>query len=287
MNQRIGIACLLCISALAAVWLHTAKNRAYHSRGTVRVEYLGVRSAAQIRPVRRLVKPIIYTQVISLQGLPVAEQKKKFIDLMLPAVLLAKFKLEDKYARVQYLIEYSRQKQRWSADDSTFVQTELRRYQASTLQQLALKVKPHPVSLVLAQAAMESGWGTSGFFVKANNVFGMWSFSEEEDRIETTARRGSHKVYLRRYDNISLAIEDYYETIGRVPAYQGFRKKRLNSNNPYQLLPQLHAYSELGKQYTRRLRAVIQDNQLIQYDSYRLAPAFIEKEPSWLVAGLR
>ncbi|MES2731041.1 MAG: glucosaminidase domain-containing protein [Bacteroidota bacterium] len=272
-----GVSCLM---LTALVGCHDASYQ-----GTIKAEYQRLASVNDIQPLTKpLVKPILYTQVVSLKGLPTTQQKQKFIDLMLPAILVAKFNLDQKHNRIKHLTKKGWRKVTWTPDDSTFVQTELQRYQATNISQLEKKIKPHPASLVLAQAALESGWGTSGFFLEANNVFGVWSFREDEDRIETSARRGKQKVYLRRYDNLSLSIEDYYETIGRVPAYRTFRKKRFENENPYALLPQLHAYSELGRRYTKRLRAVIHDNRLTRYDKYRIDPAYIQNNAN-LVAG--
>lgn len=260
--------------------------RSQHPQQEVAVEYRKLASLNDIQPVAAsVVKPVLYLQVVSLKGLPVDEQKRKFIDLMLPSILVAKFRLEQKRNRIADLAEAGRKHEDWTPEDSLFVKNELKRYEAKDLRQLDRKIKPHPVSLVLAQAALESGWGTSGFFVEANNVFGVWSFNEEENRIETTARRGNQKVYLRRYDNLSLSIEDYYEIIGRVPAYRNFRNKRFENDNPFAMLAQLHPYSELGKTYTRRLRSVIRDNQLTRFDAYQIDPAYIRTSQTWLSFG--
>jgi Bax protein len=257
----------------------------YPPQQEVKIEYCRIDSINDIQPITgHLVKPLLYERVVSLKNLPIEKQKQKFIDLMLPAILVAKYNLEQKRIRIAYLAERGRKQKSWSPEDSLFVQNELKRYEAKDLNQLDKKIKPHPVSLVLAQAALESGWGTSGFFVEANNVFGVWSFREDEDRIETTARRGNQKVYLRRYANLSLAVNDYYETLGRVAAYRRFRNQRLENDDPLLMLPQLHPYSELGKKYTRRLRAVIKDNRLTRFDAYQIDPDYIQASGTQLAA---
>jgi Bax protein len=251
----------------------------------VNTQYQLLRSVEEIQPITKpLVKPVLYTNVLSLEGVPVARQKQKFIDLMLPAILVAKFNLEQKRVRIHYLHEQRRQQKTWSHEDSTFVSAELDRYDASDIRYLERKIKPHPVSLVLAQAALESGWGTSTFFVEANNVFGVWSYREDEPRIESSARRGERTVFLRKYENLSLSVEDYYETLGRVSAYRTFRKKRFENENPYVMLPQLNKYSELGRTYTRRLRSVIKDNRLTRYDTYQIDPEYIRTQSTGLTA---
>jgi uncharacterized FlgJ-related protein len=92
-------------------------------------------------------------------------------------------------------------------------------------------------------------------------------------------------VYLRRYDNLAHSVADYYEIIGRVPAYHSFRNKRFENENPFSMRAQLHPYSELDRNYTRRLRSVIQDNQLMRFDTYRIDPAYIETPKTWFSLG--
>ena len=61
-------------------------------------------------------------------------------------------------------------------------------------------MKTHPYKYRLAQAAIESGWGTSRFYKEANNVFGIWSYSENELRIKAMEDREGKSVYVRKYD---------------------------------------------------------------------------------------
>ncbi|MBC7922266.1 MAG: glucosaminidase domain-containing protein [Ferruginibacter sp.] len=272
----------LALGYAAGLLMFTAGCREKYRMNQVAVEYQPLRSASEIRPLTSLlVDPVLYTNAVSLGYLPTAEQKQKFIDLMLPAILVVKFNLEQKQARIRDLAGKQRRKKAWTREDSLFIAEELTRYRAKNIRQLARKVKPHPVSLVLAQAALESGWGTSNCFAEANNVFGVWSLRADEERIETSARRGGRKVFLRRYRNLSLSVEHYYETLGRVAAYRDFRNIRFENDNPYALLPQLSAYSELGHTYTRRLRSVIRDNRLTRYDRYRINPVYLSRNQHW------
>ena len=63
-----------------------------------------------------------------------------------------------------------------------------------------MRLKTHPTSIVLAQAAIESGWGSSRFYKEANNVFGVWSYSENEPRIKAMEDREGKSVYVKKYD---------------------------------------------------------------------------------------
>jgi len=129
-----------------------------------------------------------------------------------------------------------------------------------------MALKPHPISLTLAQAAMESSWGTSRFFNEAKNVFGVWSFNKKEPRIVANGSRGTKKIWLKKYATIKDSVRDYYKNMGRSFAFKEFRKERLISNNPYILVTKLDRYSEKGAQYGVELTAMMSYNKFLKYD---------------------
>ena len=90
--------------------------------------------------------------------------------------------------------------------DSAFLRPLKVAYRAETLDQLIKRMKTHPTSIVLGQAAIESGWGRSRFFKEANNVFGVWSMNPKDDRIPTKIRRGDDQVFLKKYPEISVSL---------------------------------------------------------------------------------
>ncbi len=131
------------------------------------------------------IPPIAYTSVISFAPLDVKVKKKKFFDLMLPAIMISQHKLSRLRQRI---LGYLHKKKRSQAEKKWFAkQREL--FDADDNKQLLLKTEDHPVSIILAQAALESGWGESRFFVRNNNVFGVWSFDPEEPRVRAREER--------------------------------------------------------------------------------------------------
>lgn len=133
-----------------------------------------------------------------------------------------------------------------------------------------MALKPHPISLTLAQAAMESSWGTSRFFNEAKNVFGVWSFNKKEPRIAAAAQRGNKKIWLKKYATIKDSVRDYYKTLGRSFAFKEFRKERLISNDPLILVTKLDKYSEKGAAYGQELSSMITFNKFLKYDNNNL-----------------
>ncbi|EDP73852.1 glucosaminidase domain-containing protein, partial [Hydrogenivirga sp. 128-5-R1-1] len=123
-----------------------------------------------------------------------------------------------------------------------------------------------------AQAAIESGWGTSRFFVEANNIFGMWSFNKKNS-LKIKAKKSN--VYLKKYPDILASIEDYYYSINVSWAYKNFRYVRLTTKDSLKLANHLEKYSILRKTYVKRIKTIIQHNNLTYYDSCRLHPDYI------------
>lgn len=241
----------------------------------LKTEVIPVNSPSDIQRVTSgLVKPILYTQVTGLPSLPPFEDKARFVDIVLPAILVAKYRIEEDRLRLNALTEA----QVWTPADSVFLRILSDTYKTDNLQQLKRRLITHPNSIVLAQAAVESGWGKSRFFKEANNLFGIWSYRTNEPRIRASASRSDYQVYLRKYGDISESIVDYFQTIGRAKPYTGFRKKRMVTNDIDKLLPLLSPYSERKEEYVRQLRSMIKFNEFEQYDSYTIDPNYIISE---------
>lgn len=226
-----------------------------------------------------LVTPVIYTKVPDLSGLKVKARKKRFIHLMLPSILLAREKMATQRSRIQEIVN-NKKNGPVSEKDSILLHDFIERFKAKGPQELLKRMQPHPVSIILAQAAIESGWGTSRFFREANNVYGMWSYNSEEKRIQAGQSREGKNIYLRSYDTLFESVYDYLYTIARSHAYKDFRKARLETQNPYRLIWFLSNYSEKRVGYVVQLRQMIEYNNLSQYDHYQLVK-IDKKDENW------
>ena len=215
----------------------------------------------------KVIEPINYTNTISLNKLQVSEKKQKFFHMILPAILISKANLRLKRERVLALIDTP--EETWSEDDYEFIEDLYQKYKTNDIKKLANRLKTHPVSIVLAQAAIESAWGESRFFKKGNNIFGMWSYNKNEPRIRAKGTRNGKPVYVKKYASISDAIDDYFMVIGRG-AYKSFRKQRNITDNPLQLVKYLVNYCELSN-YPSKLRKFIVNNKLRKFDKFRLS----------------
>jgi Bax protein len=237
----------------------------------IEVRHRPLRSPDDILPLEgERVPPVTYRGNISLADLPVPEKKAKFFALMLPQVLLVKQELADQRAEVARIAAEAEP----SHADRVWLAGMLDRYRAEDAEELLVRMEDHPTSVVLAQAALESGWGTSRFFREGNNVFGVWSFDENEPRMAAGETRGERTIWVKRYPSLRGSIADYFVTLGRGP-YRDFRQARLTEDDPLQLIEHLHRYSELGDEYVRRLALTIRSNTLHRFDRYQLGSGLL------------
>lgn len=199
-----------------------------------------------------------YSAEIVPANMTVKEKKARFKSLLLPAVKSVYNELEIQFKQVSELLLINDQDQR--------ILDLKKNYRATTNEELLMAIKPHPISIALAQAAMESAWGTSRFFREAKNIFGVWSFDKNEPRIAASQKRGNKTVWVKKYPSIKAAIKDYYRVLARGNAFKDFRKQKMYNSNPYELVKKLEQYSEKGDEYGKELASMIKYNKFYQYD---------------------
>ena len=120
----------------------------------------------------------------------------------------------------------------------------------------------------MAQAAIESGWGTSRFFSEGFNLFGVHASKYDKQSIQAYE---SEKIYVKKYNDILESIHHYLRTLAKDRYYTEFRKKRFLSNDVYSLIQYLNSYSERGEEYVKDLGSIINYNKLYQYDTIKLS----------------
>jgi len=136
-------------------------------------------------------------------------------------------------------------------------------------EELFLRVNTIPASLVLAQAALESAWGTSRFAVKGNNLFGHQCYTEGCGIVpEYRSPELSHEV--RTFPTVRESVEIYAQNLNTNSVYREFRSVRAQKHDAEGLglilTHTLGKYSELGDNYGEILRSVILQNNLQKFD---------------------
>lgn len=247
---------------------NTAKTAA--SQGVLKITYKPIHTPDDIEALTPpLIKPVAYTRVSTLATLETSTKKQKFFDMILPAVLISKQRLAVKRERLAEIATMTTP----DTKSEAWLQQQFKRYKANDINQLKIKLTDHPTSIILAQAALETGWGTSRFFLEGNNIFGIWSYNPKEPRMRASQTREGKPIYVKRYGSLIEAVDDYFVTIARGGPYEEFRKARIQTNDPLELIKHLNYYSEIGDEYISRLRALINRNEMTRFDSYQLQTA--------------
>ncbi|MDC2970801.1 glucosaminidase domain-containing protein [Candidatus Pelagibacter sp.] len=145
------------------------------------------------------------------------------------------------------------------------------------LSSLKVRMDEIPVSLAIAQAAKETGWGTSRFALKGNALFGQWTWSGEGLKPKNADEGKDHKVM--KFHSLQLSVRAYLRNLNTHTTYKNLRKARTelrNQNKPLDSLilsKHLDKYAETGNQYIEVLQKIIEQNNLKDFDEARLLPS--------------
>ncbi len=140
------------------------------------------------------------------------------------------------------------------------------------VEELVIRVDVIPVSLVLAQAATESAWGTSRFAREGNNIFGQWCFDEGCGLVP--GRRADDKSHeVRAFASIDASVRGYFRNLNTNSSYAYFRELRAQmriqdkSLDSMMLASGLRRYSERGHIYVTEVQDIIRINGLLSNDT--------------------
>ena len=207
----------------------------------------------------------------------VSTKKQMFFNYMLPKVRQANDKILADRRLLLMIRDDLTTGDTLDPDDIQFIGALKTRYRAgqqtnlrSIVDDLLIRVDVVPESLVLAQAANESGWGTSRFARQANNLFGIWCFSEGCGLTPKNRDEGlTHEV--AKYETVQEGLVAYIHTINTNPAYTYLRDIRATTRSQEQhfsglaLAEGLLRYSSRGLEYVRDIQQLIRLNELQKY----------------------
>ena len=137
-----------------------------------------------------------------------------------------------------------------------------------------------PVSLAIAQAAKESGWGTSRFAIEGNALFGQWTWSGEGIKPAGIDSEEKHKVM--KFKVLKASVRAYQRNLNTHGSYKQFRSARANMRDSDVELDSLiladflDKYAATGKEYTKIIKQIIKQNNLQDFDKVKLLPSSIQ-----------
>lgn len=147
---------------------------------------------------------------------------------------------------------------------------------------LKIRMDEVPVSLALAQAAKETGWGTSRFAQEGNALFGQWTWSGEGLKPKEAEENEGHKVM--RFNVLQASVRAYQRNLNTHKTYKEFRSARAKLRDAEKPLDSiilsiyLDKYAETGEQYVKTLQKIIEQNNLKDFDNAKLLPSSLELE---------
>jgi Bax protein len=213
--------------------------------------------------------------------LDVSNKKHTFFRTLLPSIIIALKEVENEREMLLALVQkISFQPMMTLSEKQTYWQNTLenneiefllntaKKYRSNEISELLRKVKGYPVSLILAQGAIESSWGTSRFAVQGNNVFGVWTWGESGIIPSARDEGKTHKVAV--YDSILDSVRGYILNLNRHYAYNDLRKYREKTLDSLVLAEGLWAYSERRIEYVNDVKNVIESNNLQYFDTVNL-----------------
>ena len=218
--------------------------------------------------------PINYRGSIDFRDVNPDKRKDLFIMQILPAIVITRERLMDDLHHLDFLEDRINQRKSLSKSDSSFLVSIKQKYETDSIGELKKQIYPHPVSLVLTQAVLESGWGTSSIFRNGNNIFGIMSFSSDDPRSQMPYIEGDDDRYLRTYNSITESVEHYFLFISTVSSYKKFRQKRWEGGTSAQLVRYLGRYHDQSEQYAEMAQSIIASNNLDRYDNISINPRY-------------
>ena len=231
---------------------------------------------------KKLVKPVALT--LLPQEIKMIENSKKrkdfFIQIVLPLIIKENNNIRFDRRTLFKIINKS------NNTDAEKVWLEKKYKQYGTivgdLSTLKIRMDEIPVSLAIAQAAKETGWGTSRFAQEGNALFGQWTWSGEGLKPKEAEEGKGHKVM--KFNVLQASVRAYQRNLNTHSTYREFRKARAelrDLDKPLDSLllsKYLNKYAETGNQYVEVLQKIIEQNKLKDFDDAKLLPSSVELE---------
>jgi Bax protein len=272
MNMKWMIAAIVVMVTFVAA-LFSGDELSGNIGNNIKVAYRNITSVEDLRSIDfdcKAVKPMVYEPAVSLDGLPEDEKREAFVKLILPSILIAEYNIKRERERLERIRDKISKRKKLSRRERAFLARLREKYRTDDLEELMTRLNTHPKSIVLAQAALESGWGSSRFFIDGKNVFGIWTFKKDRG-----IKAANSDARLSRYRSILESAEDYFYNINVGWAYEDFRRMRAVTKDSLKLTNYLDKYSVLRDKYVDRLNYTIKRYNLEVYDSCRIDPDFL------------
>ena len=234
----------------------------------------GVRAGQKVKP--------IYLTKLPKDLKTLGDTKKKrelFIKIILPLILDENEKIIDDRKKLFKILG----KNFNTVGERVWLKRRFKEYKIEDqdLAKLKMRMDIIPVSLAIAQAANESGWGTSRFALEGNALFGQWTWSKKGISPKNKDPNQSHKIL--QFQILKASVRAYKNNLNTHNAYQEFREARakLRQNEDridgLKLAKYLKNYAAIGEKYVAIIEGIIENNSLTDFDKATLLPTNLKK----------
>jgi len=230
------------------------------------------------------VKPIYLTKLPKdLKALGDTKKKRElFIKIILPLILAENHKINEDRNKLFKILS----KNFNTVGERVWLKRRFKEYKIDDqdLSKLKMRMDIVPVSIAIAQAANESGWGTSRFALEGNALFGQWTWSKKGISPKNKDPNASHKIL--QFQILKASVRAYKNNLNTHNAYKEFREARAKlrqGNNKIiglELTKYLTAYASIGEKYVKILDDIIEKNSLTDFDKADLLPTKLKTELS-------
>ena len=232
--------------------------------------------------IKKLVKPVSLSLLPQEMKLIENTKKRKelFIQIILPLIIK-----ENNYIKLDRIRLFSiLNKNKNTNAEKNWLGKKFKQYGVvnQDLSTLKIRMDEIPVSMAIAQAAKETGWGTSRFAQEGNALFGQWTWSGDGIKPAGAEDDSTHKVM--KFKVLQASVKAYQRNLNTHSSYKKFRSARADFRDKKKPLDSLilssylDKYAETGKEYVKILQQIINQNDLIDFDDAKLLPSNMELE---------
>ena len=225
----------------------------------------------------KIVKPInlslLPTEIKNIEN--TKKKKNLFIKIILPLILEENNRIIVDRKKLFKILN----KNMNSETEKKWLNSKFKQYGVLNKDLSTLKVRMDivPVSLAIAQAAKETGWGTSRFAIEGNALFGQWTWSGEGIKpAGVSSKDAKHKVM--KFKVLKASVRAYQRNLNTHGSYKKFRSERAKMRDnderldSFLLADHLDKYAATGKEYTKIIKKIIKQNSLQDFDKVKLLP---------------
>ena len=232
-----------------------------------------VRKSKKVKPIRLSLLPNEIKQIENSK-----KRKSLFIQIILPLILEENNLIQLDRKKLFSILN----KNKNSKKEINWLNRKFKQYGVLNKDIPTLKVRMDiiPVSLAIAQAAKETGWGTSRFALEGNALFGQWTWSG--DGIKPAGAESDTKHKVMKFKVLKASVRAYQRNLNTHSSYKSFRQMRAQLRDDSEkldsllLADQLDNYAETGKEYTKILKQIINQNSLKDFDDVKLMPLSVK-----------